>query len=172
MPSGSTVRTGDVLRPDDSRLCMHLGKHRFRNLDVLIERVHALFECWETRLAATPSLDLPTLYRVKLAVHEWLANLVQHATFDGRTPDLYLDVRVTSQLIRCTIEDNSQGFNLHGKLATREQMLEVLPERGMGLLMLRACTTELSYAKTDEGYCRLMFSVPVQQEPWLPIPFS
>ena len=65
----------------------------------------------------------------------------------------------------------AEGDLLVGAFGRREATLEAFPERGMGLLMLQACTEELSYRRIDEGWQRLEFSVSAEQDPWLHIPF-
>ena len=150
---------------------MTLGKYRFRDLDAVIDRVHGLFECWEAEAAAQADLDLQALYRMKLAVHEWLANLVQHACFGGRQPDILVELCFRDRHFECVIEDNSSGFDLEAQLVTRQEVLEAYPERGMGLLMLQACTKELSYRRVAGGRNRLIFTVSTNQDPWLPLPF-
>jgi serine/threonine-protein kinase RsbW len=45
--------------------------------------------------------------------------------------------------------------------------MDNLPERGMGLRIIDACTDTLSYAPTDGGRHRLEFSIPADHDPWL-----
>lgn len=124
-------------------------QYRFTNLGTLTDDVHALFDEW---VAAAfehdpASEDALTLLRLKLAVHEWMANLVQHARFGGC--DVAISLAVTplpSGDLECVIEDNSEGFDLDATLDLRRDALHALPERGMGLLMLQACSKSLSYA--------------------------
>jgi serine/threonine-protein kinase RsbW len=144
--------------------------HRFRDSDSLIERVHALFEQWEKE-SRFHSFDEDTLHRLKLAVHEWMANLVQHANFDRRDLDVQLTVIPNGQLIHCSINDNSEGFDLDAHLTAKKEVLDAFPERGMGLLMIKSCTIDLSYQQVDRASHRLDFSVSADHDPWLNIPF-
>lgn len=157
--------------PSALLLFMDYIAHRFREPDSLIDRVHALFEQWETDGTFEPLLDAITLQRLKLAVHEWLANLMQHADFQGRTPDVELRLHTEGKYVHCMIEDNSEGFDLDGHLSARREVLDAFPERGMGLLMIKSCTENLAYRQLGHARHRLEFSVSADQDPWLNIPF-
>ncbi len=150
---------------------MNYISHRFSDPDTLIDRVHALFEQWESEGTFEPLFDATALHRLKLAVHEWLANLIQHADFDQRTPDVQLHLRADGKYIRCIIEDNSEGFDLDGHLSARREVLDAFPERGMGLLMIKSCTEDLAYRQSGPARHRLEFSVSADHDPWLNIPF-
>lgn len=146
--------------------------HTFCDLDALIDQVHALFSRWERDERFAPALEVDDLHRLKLAVHEWLANLVQHAHFNGHAPEISLSVAVQDEGIQCSISDNSDGFDLDDELTLRSTSLESLPERGMGLLMLQACTKRLSYERINGSVQKLEFVVSTQDNPWLKIQFS
>ena len=150
---------------------MELEKHRFSGLDAVIDRMHALFDRWEAQRTLHPPLDDDTLQQMKLAVHEWVANLVQHADFDRRQPEIVFDVSRNGDHVRCAIEDNSRGFSLDDQLRARQDVLDAFPERGMGLLMIRACTEGLSYRQVDGCWHRLEFCISADKDPWLNIPF-
>ncbi len=151
---------------------MTAEKHTFTDLDTLIPRVHDLFDSWERDDRFAPALESSTLHRVKLAVHEWLANLVQHAYFNSHDPQVSLAIELSEEGVRCSIRDNSDGFNLDEELTIRATSLESLPERGMGLLMLQACTEDLSYKRLNGSVQQLDFVVSTQHDPWLKIQFS
>jgi len=145
--------------------------HRFRDLNMIVDRVHNLFEQWKDENVFSSPLDEDTLHMLRLAIHEWVANLVQHAEFRDQEPEISINLMPSGARVFCTIEDNSLGFDLDTSLRVREATLESFPERGMGLLMLEACTDHLSYTQTEEGKFRLKFSVSADQDPWLHIPF-
>lgn len=155
--------------------------HRFVELDTLIDGLHALFEQWlASAEVPRPSptegdggtrVAVETLEQLRLATHEWLANLIQHADFEGRSPDIRLSARLNAHSVECVIEDNSAGFDMERQLQLREERLEALPERGMGLLMLRACAQDLVYECTPGDVNRLTFVISADQDPWLNIPF-
>ncbi|MDX1429353.1 MAG: ATP-binding protein [Rhodothermales bacterium] len=150
---------------------MESVKQRFTDLGTVIDGIHSLFDQLQPD-ELHPALDETAILQAKLAVHEWTANLVQHADFGGRIPQIVVDVWTESDQIRCTVEDNSNGFDLEGQLMEKRNGLPSVPERGMGLLMLEACTSDLRYEKTEGGHCRLQFIVNAGQDPCLNIPFS
>ena len=149
---------------------MESVKQRFTSLGTVIEGVHALFDQWPEE-SMYSGIDLETFSRMKLAVHEWMANLVQHADFGNRQPDISLDVWTEQNSIMCVVEDNSDGFDLDEYLVFCREALDTLPERGMGLLMLQACASGLVYGRISDGRNRLRFSVSADTEPWVNIPF-
>jgi len=148
---------------------MHIERHCFSDLNTIIDRVHSLFESWEKRDHRTED-EKDTLCRAKLAVHEWVANLVQHAQFGAR-PEIWIEVRPHHEAIECVIEDNSHGFDFAAELDSRQGILEAFPERGMGLLLLQACAENLSYARNSVGNQRLEFRVAHGQVRGVDIPF-
>ncbi len=146
----------------------------FQDLDTLIEQVHALFDTWESEDYLPASMNVAMLYQLKIAVHEWLANLVQHANFENETTDVRLTVEPVEERIYCVIEDNSDGFVLDMHLEIEPEYLDSLPERGMGLLILKICTEDLLYQRSEFGENnRLEFYVSADQDQdaWLDTPF-
>ncbi len=150
---------------------MEVTRQRFRKLDGIIDDLHDTFKSWESDGALSPQLDPDTIQLMKLAVHEWIANLVQHADFEGRDPDITLEVFPNDRSLRCVIHDNSTGFEPSRHLLRRMRELEPLPERGMGLLMLNAATEYFEYSRSKNGPHKLEFSVSSDLDPWLNIPF-
>ncbi len=150
---------------------MESVKQRFTDLNTIIDGVHSLFDQFQMS-GLHPSLDEDAVLQAKLAVHEWTANLVQHADFEGRIPWVVVDIWTEGDRIECVIEDNSNGFDLERGLVERANGLSSIPERGMGLLMLKACTSRLEYTKTEDRTYRLEFTVNGGQDPCLDIPFS
>ncbi|MEM8599305.1 MAG: ATP-binding protein [Bacteroidota bacterium] len=133
--------------------------HRFTGLGSVIDEVHGLFAHWQEAGTFEPPLNGFMLEVVKLAVHEWIANLVQHAQFGDTAPEIALSLWPGDTRLRCTIEDNSRGFDLQHQLTLQALHVsgEQPPDRGRGLLMVMACTHDLSYATTPEGRQRLEF---------------
>lgn len=144
-------------------------RHRFDNLESMIDQVHALFDGWDNG-EADSGYASERLHRAKLAVHEWLANLVQHARFPEH-PEVWLEVSRGETALECVIEDNSEGFDLAGQLRTRQQIADAFPERGMGLLLLHACAHDLSYMRREDGWQRLRFRVSDGYRRPINIPF-
>ena len=152
---------------------MDARTYQFRDLDTLIEQMHALFDTWEAEGHLPDGLEVATFYQLKIAVHEWLANLVQHANFEHETIEVALYVASDAERIRCVIEDNSDGFVLDMHLEIEPDYIDSLPERGMGLLILKICTEDLLYQRDENaGRNRLEFYVSAEQDAWLDTPFS
>ena len=85
--------------------------------------------------------------------------------------DVSLTVNPAGDRIRCIIEDNSDGFVLDSHLEIEPDYLDTLPERGMGLLILKICSEELTYQRDEfGGYNRLEFFIsadqPADQDVW------
>ncbi len=119
----------------------------FDDLDVVIEQTHVrLSELME----ASPD-HVTALLHVQLAVHEWLANLVQHADFKPQQIRIEVEIVYEGDGFRCTISDSSSGFDVDEQVELRRTHLAALPERGMGLLMVFACATDLVYAREQQG---------------------
>lgn len=148
---------------------MESVKYRFVQLHTVIDEVHSLFEQWPSD-ENDPLISLDAVQRTKLALHEWIANLVQHASFDNRHPEIALDVDTVGATLVCVVEDNSLGFDLDAHLEMAKDKMQALPDRGMGLLMLRACASELYYGRGDR-INRLKFSVKGDDDPCVTIPF-
>ncbi len=149
---------------------MTFGEYQFRDLDAVIDGVHALFEQWQQEIGPHPVLDEIALEQTKLAVHEWIANLVQHAEFGDREPEISLAVVPNGCAFECAIKDNSEGFDLHEHLLGKS-IEEAFPERGMGLLIMQACTNNLRYSRLEGGGHHLEFIVSAGSDPWVNIPF-
>lgn len=152
--------------------------YRFSDLDTVVDEVHALFEAWDRESALVPPLDPFSVQVMKLAVHEWIANLVQHADFEARPPRIEFAVIPNGRRVRCVIEDNSRGFDFEQQLTCQEAQVaaEVPPDRGRGLLMMIACTEDLHYeappAQRGAGQRqRLEFWISADNAPCLDIRF-
>lgn len=150
---------------------MESTRQSFTRIEGVIDDLHSLFESWEKEGALLSHLDEDTIQLFRLAVHEWVANLVQHAGFDDRIPEVTLDVIPNGRRVRCVIEDNSNGFPLDERLEAQRLALKPFPERGMGLLMLNAATEYFEYSESDNGKQRLEFTVSSDSDPCLNIPF-
>lgn len=151
---------------------MEVTRQQFQQLDAVIDELHGLFEVWEREDALLSHLDPDTIQLFRLAVHEWVANLVQHADFGGREPEIIMDVIPNGRRVRCIIEDNSEGFPFPEQIDVQRNALTPFPERGMGLLMLNAATEYFEYSQTRDGRRRLEFTVSGEADSCLDIPFS
>ena len=136
-----------------------MSTHRFYDIRTVIDEVHALFDAWADAGTLRPPLDCDGEIVLRLAVHEWIANLVQHAVFVEGTPEICLHVEAQQDLVDVAVEDTSSGFDLLGQLEEQHMLLSgpAPSERGRGLLMLITCTEALNYRPAGEGRQRLSF---------------
>ncbi len=135
--------------------------HRFTRLDRAIDEVHALFDAWAASGLFAPALDEDSASVLRLAVHEWVANLVQHAAFPNGA-EVTLDVTVEPDAVRCVVEDSSAGFDFASQVDEQHALFEAPApsERGRGLLMLITCTEDLAFQPAAGGHRqRISFSV-------------
>jgi len=143
----------------------------YQDLNCALDDVRHLCAEWAAMHDAPPFGDDIFRY-VRLVLYEWIANLHQHGQFDGRTPVVRIRLTTKDQHVYCEVEDNSAGFDLAGNLPTDPPpSSETLPERGMGLRIIDACTHHLSYDRVDDGHCRFAFSIPPDHDPWLTMRF-
>ncbi len=145
---------------------MESVKHRFRDLN------NAVDEARDVIAASTTSwigrgVDSDVIEVAKLVAHEWIANLARHASFGDRAPEILLDVWTEGTTIHCTIEDNSDGFDLDAELALARSELGPAPARGMGLVMVSTFTADLEYAHLDPTHHRVKWSVSTDDNPHL-----
>jgi serine/threonine-protein kinase RsbW len=136
-----------------------MSTHHFYDLDFVVDEVHALFDAWAETGVLRPALDADGEIVLRLAVHEWIANLVQHAAFVERPCEISLSVTAEEEDVLVEVEDTSLGFDLLGQLEAQSAMLDAPApsERGRGLLMLITCTHALEYRPAGENRQRLSF---------------
>jgi len=139
----------------------------YSDLDRALDEVRAIIEGWSSSLDGRAEPTGETIQYTQLVLHEWIANLLQHADFADRSPSIRIRLSTEQAHVRGTVEDNSTGFDLVRRLPATEEPLDDLPERGMGLRIIDACTDQLSYHPTDEGLYRFEFSIPADHDPWL-----
>ena len=145
-----------ALVPDGGEEVVHTGSaglvmHTFHNMETVIDEVHHVFDFLETcnDMLENPSWEV--VYTSKFVVHEWMANLVQHADFGEQLPLIEFSISRIGRTLKCTIEDNSKGFDLDGYFRTNRQLPDEYPDRGMGLLLAREAARELSYSTSPSG---------------------
>lgn len=110
----------------------------------------------------------PSVLRyVQVVLHEWIANMIQHAEFGDRSPCIEITVRADLRYVSCSVIDNSHGFDLADALTRQRNEARALPERGMGLRIISACTEQCAYRSLPDGRYRFEFSIPVDHDPWL-----
>lgn len=137
---------------------MKTDTQRFDDVYHAVHYVHALFKCWEQN-AIAPRRDATLLHRTKLALHEWLSNLVQHADFQNRAPDVSVRIAPSEERIQVVVEDNSAGFDLATTYVAEPDLFTSFPERGMGLHIIDACTDAFDYVHINATHHRLTLTV-------------
>ena len=153
-------------------------RSQLTNLDTAIAEVHPLLEAWSREIARELPVEETPLYRMRLAVHEWVANLIQHADWGGRQPRIELRLSLDEHEVHGVIEDNSAGFDFGRQLEQQRAKLDAerLAERGRGLLIMLDGTDNLRYfplpaaPPTGEPRQRLEFWISVTPQPCLNIP--
>ena len=122
------------------------------DFDRVIDEVHDLFDGWAEAGTFAAVLDDEGLDVLRLAVHEWVANLVQHASFPG-SRDVWLTVEAEGDVVRCVVEDTSTGFDFTDQVERQREALgrPAPSERGRGLLMLITCAEDLGYRPARPG---------------------
>ena len=145
---------------------MSMVTHCFSDLESMVDGAHALFREWDGERRFYPPATPEALERARLAMHEWLANIVQHADFEERQPEVRIRVGVVADRLRCIVEDNSAGFDMSGRVQSgrelMENLLEILPQRGMGLMIIEASTEGLKYRDLAEDRHLLEFYVSAE----------
>jgi len=167
MPSGDHAETGGgvfyVSKPlgaSSARASARRETRYLRKLPGIIDCLQDLFTSSAALEVFTPVVEAEVLCRVHLAAHEWIAELIQHADFSDRVPQIALSVWADGNRLRCLIADNSEGFDRHaeptGDLAS---VWETLPEQGMRWLFIHACADQVVYRPFgNQGY-GLEFSI-------------
>ena len=133
----------------------------FRNLGTVTDDVHALFDGWDADGTMDASLDPTGALVLRLAVHEWIANLVQHAYF-RREPRIAMDIAFEPAGVAVAIEDSSEGFDFAQQLGTQRALLDspAPSERGRGLLMLITCADDIGFRPASNGQSqRIAFAI-------------
>lgn len=143
----------------------------YSDLNHALDEVRAMLQEWCSQFDEASAPDAETIRYTQLVLHEWIANLLQHADFDGRHPTIRIRLRTENRHVNCCVVDNSEGFDLTDQLPSRDEEMEDLPERGMGLRIINACTDHLSYTSTNPGRHRFEFSIPADHDPWLSMLF-
>lgn len=146
---------------------MPLLAREYTDLNRALDEVRRVIEAWleDQDDASAPRPD--TVRYTQLVLHEWIANLLQHADFHDRTPTVQIRLDTQNRHVTCVVIDNSEGFDLAGQLPVEERAMDNLPERGMGLRIIDACTDSLSYTAAGSGLHRFEFSIPADHDPWL-----
>ena len=138
-----------------------MERFTFCDLDAVTDDVHALFDGWDDDGRMGRALDPTGALVLRLAVHEWVANLVQHAYF-RRAPRIVFEVSFEANGVAVAIEDSSEGFDFAQQLGTQRAILSgpAPSERGRGLLMLITCADDVSFRPASDAHCqRIGFAI-------------
>lgn len=138
----------------------------YTDLDRAIDEVRSLSGEWPTFLE-NGTIDDETLHCTCLVLHEWIANLHQHAQFQKSSPKVKIRLTCEDSRVAGSVLDNSDGFDLASYLPADDEDLEPFPERGMGLRIIETCTDKLSYAPTEDGLHCFEFIIPSDHDPWM-----
>ncbi|MFP4227792.1 MAG: ATP-binding protein [Salinivenus sp.] len=142
----------------------------YGNLEHALDDIRATLTEWaDAQAEADPRAE--AMRHARVVLQEWLANLFEHAHFADRSPSVTIRVRAVNQGVHGVVLDNSDGFDLDTELSPSKKPVDPLPDRGMGLRIMDACTTSLSYVQQEDGLYRLEFSIPADHDPWLNTPF-
>ncbi|WP_263786479.1 ATP-binding protein [Salinibacter grassmerensis] len=139
---------------------------KYTDLDRAIDEVRTLSDDWPAS-QQDGTIDDETLHCTCLVLHEWIANLHQHACFQNSAPMIEIRLTCDAQQVTCSVLDNSDGFDLDSYLPADDEDPEAFPERGMGLRIIKACTGKLAYSPTEDGLHRFEFLIPSDHDPWL-----
>lgn len=119
-----------------------------------IDDLHAFFQEQLQRCRAEGAQE--ALCRLQLAVHEWVANLARHGQFKEQEPQVQVRLWQALGNWHCKIFDNSERFAFDAQLERQARALEaspVLPEGGMGLLLIGASTEFVNYTAEEDTNC-------------------
>lgn len=133
----------------------------FSDLDRAVDAFHAVADGWGEDDPLADVLGEDGLHVLRLTVHEWLANLVQHASFPS-DPAIRLTLTTEGDRVDCVIEDTSAGFDFGAQIERQRTLLDAPApsERGRGLLMLVSCAEDLTFRPAADGERqRLAFSM-------------
>ncbi|GEM_PF-799972 len=139
-----------------------------------IEELHAWFGEWLEHPAFALLKEHDVFYRLQLSLHEWIANLVQHACFGVAEPAISIYVRFLNPLkVQCVVADNSIGFDFdhHIEQERDRRNEEFFQERGLGLLILETSVSNLNYICSEQGINFLTFEISIHDTSCLNFPF-
>lgn len=141
---------------------MERARYQFTDLESLPEQLFSCLSHWAEIAEGNGLLggSADPLLQAQVALYEWMANLIQHASFGERAPLVQLDLELSKTGVGCAVEDNSDGFDFDAHLARRRDELNPMPERGMGLLMLASTAEDLRYDHLGPHRNRLSFQIP------------
>lgn len=139
----------------------------YHDLDHALDDLRGAVQEWSSNLDGRQEVEGETVHCACLVLHEWIANLHRHASFQVQSPTIKVRLSLQDRLLSCSVTDNSEGFDLETHLPSAEDPPEALPEGGMGLRIIRSCTDSLSYTTGEDGLQHFQFSIPFDHDPWM-----
>ena len=129
-----------------------MPSYAFTDFDRTIDQLHELMDGWAEAGIFSDVLGEEGMHVFRLVVHEWVANLLQHATY-AQERKLVLTVWQDGDALRCSVEDTSLGFDMLGQVEHQRDVLDAPApsERGRGLLMLVTCAEDLEFRMAADG---------------------
>lgn len=142
-----------------SALSVTPNTYRIDGRSHLVEGVHALCDEWEREGWWDGLLGGEGRARLRLVLHEWAANLVQHARFE-RPIIVNLTVCPHRNRLFVVVEDNTDGFDYDAQVRESiEEIAVTMPDRGMGLALVRACAESVHYERRGAACNWLVLSL-------------
>ena len=150
-----------------------LLERSYSDLDTALNNLRVSVQSVWTESNVPNSVTLPphrTQHYLQLVIHEWVANLIRHASFSSE-PYLIVRVGIRHEAVFCEIIDNSNGFNSEKALATLQEEAPPFPEAHMGLRIIDACSSRMSYETDEDSKQRFTVSIPYDHDPWMNVLF-
>lgn len=128
---------------------------QFSNLEAVTEELLEHFARWlEDTDGPVEYLGQDGLLKLQLVVHEWVANLVEHAVFNGRPPEIRIEIEPADpQGVWCRIYDNSEGFDWDRHASDTVPLDDWEAERGRGLAFIQALCKQTFYQSREGLNC-------------------
>ena len=127
----------------------------------MVDEVHDYVGKWESDHGSTDKALL-----LRIALQEWISNLLVHADFGDRPIEVILDTWTVGDIVKCTVEDNSVGFDI-GDENIDPTSVEHDGDRGRGLWMIRQIASEgLSYEPIGKSRHKLTLSIGDNPDLW------
>ena len=139
-----------------------------------IDQLHKELDLWQEHPSFKQIASTNLFPRLQLAIHEWIANLVQHASFPTENKEAIITLTFTSpKQVSVEIKDFSNGFDFINQIETqRERRQEdYFLERGFGLLFLETLVDKVDYKRAKEGINYLTFQLSTDNDACLNFPF-
>ena len=103
-------------------------------------------------ICAAEELDARTTLQLRLCIYELAANTVEHGTFTGAKPAIYLELNFTSDVVRIDYRDNADIFLMSGTVAIDlvEEKINTKSKRGLGLYILNKIGSDFEYERSEK----------------------